>query len=111
MSYRYGINLNKQIVPVVWSAFNDQLYTSTSAYSGLQYVAEVNKTAIDYTNTQCTCTDITSYPWNNDSFLTGQFWATLPSYKPYCYIMAALYGTGTNGTDRTAYTQLWNNWT
>jgi hypothetical protein len=52
---------------------NDQFYNIN--YDTNKYVAQDNnKISPDYTNTQCTCTDITNYPWVNDNFLNGQFW-------------------------------------
>jgi hypothetical protein len=51
-----------------------------------------------------------TYPWDNSNFLNEQFWGSLPTYKPYCHIIAALYGSELDGSDRTAYTQFWNSW-
>jgi hypothetical protein len=123
MSYKYGINLTGQQKPVFWdnygtlnwiyvqnpSNFNNIFYDI--GYDENEYVAQDNNTiASEYTNTQCSCTNVV-YPWDNDKFLDKQFWASLPTEKPYCHIIAALYGSNTAGTDRTAYTQFWDSWT
>jgi len=43
--------------------------------------------------------------------LNRQFWTdwtALPKNLAHCHIIAALYGSGSNGADRTAYTQFWD---
>ncbi len=47
---------------------------------------------------------------NNNNYLTSTFWTHSPA-PTGCDIIAALYGTGTNGSDLTAYTNSWNSWT
>ena len=98
LDYTYGINLTGQKLPVYRTGTS--LTGSSLWYSWLQYVAEINSTATDYTNTTCTCASHT-YRWDNNNFIDNSFWNNNPDY---CDIIAALYGEAIDWTDGTAYT-------
>ena len=127
LSYRYGINLTGQQLPVLAGA-GSSLYTYSTytawwntyaSYTWVDYVAQAelwSKLSPDYSNTQCTCNWYNylwkdGYPLNNDIFINDYFWWNVPVAQPYCYIINALYGDGQ--TDTTAYTETWGgewNW-
>lgn len=71
---------------------------------GIQDIGMQTTGALTYVNVQqytCGGTGF-SIAWNNDNFITGAFRNQNPTD---CDIVMALYGTGSGGGDRTAYTR------
>ncbi|AHB41335.1 parallel beta-helix repeat-containing protein [candidate division SR1 bacterium RAAC1_SR1_1] len=104
ITYIYGTNVPKQVVPVQYSGANPVI--SNLSYSGNLYIGEVDKIGEDNNTTCNNCISNYSAIWNNDVYINSGFWSQTPNT---CDIISALYGTGIYGEDKTAYTINWSN--